>query len=471
MNPKLAILAYALGIAGLFYLNRDKSVRTSKALWIPVIYLWVLGSRPVSFWLGVPQPDVGAITADGSPIDGVFFGILLFGALGVLAQRGKKVLNVLGASGPILLYFAFCLLSAVWSDFHDVAAKRWFKAVGDLAMVLIVLTDRDPRAALSRLYSRTAFVLAPLSLLCIKYFPNLGRSYDPWTGRQMLTGLTGDKNALGVITFVLLVGALWQVLALLPKQNAERSRKRKLIAQGIVLAIGVFDLILANSVTSLVSFALAAVLLVAMNHRLMRRHPAAVHVLVLLIATAVGFVFLAGGKASAAHALGRDSSFSGRTEIWQNVIPLAPNALIGAGFESFWLNPAVHEKLWAAMPGLPLNEAHDGYIEVYLELGLMGIALIGYMLFEGYRRSMRAYRRDPKLGALLVAYVVSAAMYSLTEAGFRMMNPIWLFLLLSVSASGSILSGVVARAPKPQQPNADRVSNLPAKEWVLPEKA
>ena len=52
MNPTLATLVYYLGIAGLFYLNRDKTVHTSKALWLPVIYIWLVASRPVSVWLG-----------------------------------------------------------------------------------------------------------------------------------------------------------------------------------------------------------------------------------------------------------------------------------------------------------------------------------------------------------------------------------------------------------------------------------
>ena len=43
MNPTLALLICACGIAGLFYLDRDKTIRTSKALWLPVVYLWILG--------------------------------------------------------------------------------------------------------------------------------------------------------------------------------------------------------------------------------------------------------------------------------------------------------------------------------------------------------------------------------------------------------------------------------------------
>ena len=98
MNPSLASLVYVCGIAGLFYLDRDKSVRTSKALWLPVLYLWVLGSRPVSVWLGIAPPSGTNIQLDGSPVDGAFFGILLIAAICVLVHRGRRTLIFLNAN-------------------------------------------------------------------------------------------------------------------------------------------------------------------------------------------------------------------------------------------------------------------------------------------------------------------------------------------------------------------------------------
>jgi exopolysaccharide production protein ExoQ len=233
MNPSVASLVYALGVAGLFFLNRDYSVRTSKALWLPVVYLWILGSRPVSFWLGATTPDVNNMQLDGSPLDGAFFGILLIAALCVLVYRRRRVLSFLNSSGPILAYFIFCLLSVIWSDFPDVAFKRWIKAIGDLLMILIVLTDKRPVAALSRLFSRTAFILVPFSLLFIKYYPYLGRTYDPWTGRQAFTGLATDKNMLGVITYVVLLGAVWRVLTLYRSDEIQPHRGRILFTDNL----------------------------------------------------------------------------------------------------------------------------------------------------------------------------------------------------------------------------------------------
>jgi len=462
MNPAIASLVYACGIAGLFYLDRDKSIRTSRALWLPVLYLWILGSRPVSFWFGVgPSYAAAANPLESSPIDGAFFEILLVAAICVLVHRGRRTLTFLNTNFPILIYFFFCLLSVCWSDYPGVALKRWIKAIGDVAMILIVLTDAQPVAALRRLFSRTGFLLFPLSLLFVKYYPMLGRTYDQWTGRQMNTGVTYDKNILGVITFVLSLGAVWRVLGLLWPDEMIPDRRRHLLAQGTLLVLGVSLLITADSATSLVCFILGAGLILTTRLRFMRRNPAAVHVLVVLLIVGAGFVMLLGGGADAAHALGRNPTLTGRTDIWAAVIPMAPNSLVGAGFESFWLSPRVHERLWQAIPGLPLNEAHNGYIEAYLELGWLGVGLIGLILIDGYRRSVKAFRRDPQLGSLLIAYVLTAIVYSVTEAGFRMMFPMWIFFLLAVIAS-SVAAGVAAGASPPLNASPDRAPQLPA---------
>jgi exopolysaccharide production protein ExoQ len=440
MNPSVASLVYACGIAGLFYLDRDKSVRTSKALWLPVLYLWILGSRPLSVWLGVAPASGTNVQLDGSPVDRAFFAALLIGAIGVLVHRGRRTLRFLTANGPILIFFLFCLVSVVWSDFPDVSFKRWVKAIGDVVMILIVVTDRQPIAALSRLFSRTGFILIPLSLLFIKYYPNLGRAYDSWTGAQMNNGLTLNKNMLGVITFVLLLGALWRVLALLWPDEMPLHRRRHLLAQGTLLALGISLLVTANSATSLVCFVLGAGLMLTTRLRSMRRNPAMIHVLVVLLIVTFGSIILFGGRASVAHALGRSANLA-RMDIWEAIVPMAPNPLVGAGFESFWLGSRI-DRLEQAFPNLHLNEAHNGYIEVYLELGWVGLGLIGLILIDGYRRAVKAFRREPALGGLLLAYSLTAITYSVTEAGFRMLDPIWIFFLLAVIQASSIAAGV-----------------------------
>lgn len=435
MSSSLALIVCSIGVAGLFFLDRDKSVHTSRALWLPVIWLWIIGSRSVSEWLGINQ---GIATPnqllDGSATDQPVFAVLLILGLLVLIGRGRRTIVVLRANWPLLVFFSYCLVSVLWSDFPGVALKRWIKAVSDLVMILIVVTDGEPILALRRLLSRTGFVLLPASILLIKYFGDLGRSFDPFSGEPMNTGVTTNKNALGVITLVLSLGALWRVLTLL-RSKGQLHRGRHLMAQSILLAFGVTLLVKAHSVTSIVSFALGAGLMFATLLPAFRGRPAAVHALIAVLVLTGAFTMYLGGQAEVVQAMGKQTNLTGRTEIWKLIIPMSPNPIVGAGFESFWLGPRL-EKLWNELPVLHLNEAHDGYIEVYLNLGWVGLSLIALILIYGYSAAVAAFRRQPMIGCLMVAYVVAAATYSITEAGFRMLNPIWFFLLLVIAASG-----------------------------------
>lgn len=460
MNPSLATLVYALGVVGLFYLNRDKSAHTSKALWIPVIWFWILGSRAVSVWLsgGGAIPDANQMM-DGTPTDAFVFLVLLGVGLATLARRGQRAVSVMTVNWPIVLYFLYCLMSVVWSDYPGVAIKRWIKATGDVVMALVVVTDPQPVAALRRLLSRLGFVLLPASILLIKYYPYLGRDYDAWSGQQHNNGVTADKNLLGLSTYLLTLGTLWQVLRLWNEPN-QPDRSRQLVAQCILLGFGIWLLSIANSATSTACFTLSAILMLVTCLRRIKRRPAAVHALVITLVLLGGLIKLTGADAAVAQALGRNADLTGRaSNIWPFLIPMAPNALVGAGFESFWLGPRL-EKVWNEFPNLYVNEAHNGYIEVYLNLGVIGASLIILILVHGYRHSVAAFRNDSNLASLMLAYVFSAAMYSYTEAGFRMLSLAWSFLLLAIIWASRISKAATERRTN-MEPRESTLKLLP----------
>lgn len=449
MGAPLAILICSIGIAGLFVLDRDKSVRNSKALWLPVIWLGIAGSRPVSAWLGMGggSPNALAATLDGNPLDAAVFGALLALGVMVLLRRWKKTSVCLAVSGPIIVYFLYCLISVTWSPFHDPAFKRWIKAVGDLVMVLIIVTDDQPVAALRRLYSRVGFILLPLSVVLIRY-TDMGRGFDP-DGNPMNTGVTTNKNSLGLIVFVVSLGVLWNVRSLLIHKD-EPNRGRRLVAQCTLLAFGLALLEMAHCATCISCFILGSGLILVTSLRAIRSRPARVHALFLLIILAGGVTLLSGGEADIAHALGRKSNLSGRTEIWQAVLASAGNPVIGAGFESFWNANVgkVARRLQNFWDIKNLVSAHNGYIEVYLDLGWIGVCLVALILISGYRRACMAFERDPELGSLFLAYIATAAIYSITEAGFRMLTPMWIFLLFAVVSARGVTDGLFGMVPE-----------------------
>lgn len=431
MSPAIATAVYALLILALFWLDRDQKVRTSVALWIPVIWVSLACSRSVAQWLSEPA-DLAIQVVEGSLIDRLVYMALEVLGLIVLLTRRRQVGRLLRANGPVVLFFLYCALSLLWSDYPDVAFKRWIKALGDLVMVLIVWTDREPSASSKRLLARTGFLLIPLSVLLIKYYPDLARTYDKWDGHAYYIGVTTSKNTLGAICLLFGLGSAWQFLAVY-KDKGDRSRTRRLIAHSAILAMVLWLFWIANSMTSLSCFLLASGLLLAMNFRVVVRRPAVLNVVVaVVILVCVSVLFLGLGP-GLLRAMGRNPTLTDRTEIWPLLLSMSTNPLFGTGFESFWLGPRL-ERIWSVYPWQPL-EAHNGYIEVLLNLGWMGVSLLAVVIATGYRTVITAWRRNPATSSLWLAYFVVGVVFNFTEAAFfRMMTPIWIFFLLAITS-------------------------------------
>ena len=62
---------------------------------------------------------------------------------------------------PILIYFSILCISILWSDYPFVAFKHWNKGIGDIVMVLIILTDPILYAALKRVLNRVRLCAPP----------------------------------------------------------------------------------------------------------------------------------------------------------------------------------------------------------------------------------------------------------------------------------------------------------------------
>jgi exopolysaccharide production protein ExoQ len=386
----------------------------------------------VGQWLQLGSP-IGSADQylEGSPTDRLVYACLVVVGLIVLVNRRGQVGRFLRANGGILFFFFYCVVSLLWSDYPEVAFKRWIKAFGDLVMVLIVLSDREPSAAVKRFLSRASFLLIPLSILFIKYYSDLGRAYDKWDGKAHFTGVTTNKNTLGVICLLFGLGSAWRFLAAYQDRDGA-GRTRQLIAHGAILAMVLWLFWIANSMTSFCCFLLAVALLLATNLRRVVRRPAIVHLPVAVMVAVSASVLFLGLAPGVLEMMGKNPTLTDRTEIWSVVLHLTTNPMFGTGFESFWLGPRL-EKIWRVYSWEPL-EAHNGYIEVYLNLGWTGVVLLAIIIAIGYRTVIAAWRLNPLAGSLRLAFFVVGVVYNFTEAAyFRMMAPAWIFFLLAIT--------------------------------------
>jgi exopolysaccharide production protein ExoQ len=432
VSPDVASIIFAIGIAGLFFLDRGEKSRVSNALWIPTVWLFFCASRPVAQWLGISSTaaDAADVYLEGSPVDRAVFVVLEVVALIVVISRRRRTGPILRRNWVIGLFFFYAALSISWSDYPFVTLKHWIKGIGDVMMVLIVLTEPDVAAAVKRMVTRIGFVLLPLSVLFIKYYPLLGRRLtNSWT--EEAVGVCTQKNGLGELCDLLGLVLLWRFRSVY-NDRGDPNRGRRLLALGAVLAMIVWLLWQCNSLTSICALSMAMVLMLLSTQPGFRRRPALVH---LLIVAMLGFSLYAlffQSSAGLIQGLGRDSTMSGRTENWPILLSVPNSRLVGAGYESFWMGHRLL-KLWEQFPNFPINEAHNGYVEMLLNLGWIGVVLLGVLIATGYRNVIGAYRRDPDIGSLRIAFFLATIVTGFTEAAFRMMGLPWIIFLLATA--------------------------------------
>jgi len=431
MGPVRLIAATFCGLViwQLFRLNREEKIRTSAALWIPTLWIFIGATRNLSVWFSFSSGGSGERYTEGNPLDQVAAAAMLAIGLIVLLKRSQRVTELLRANLPVVLFFVYCGISILWSDFPDVSFKRWLRAIGDIVMVLIVLSDVNWLTALRRVLARVGFISLPLSILFIRYFPELGRAYSKG-GASSWSGVATGKNGLGMICLVFGLASLARFLEVYRGEKG-RERTRPLLAQTAILGMTVYLLLKANSATSFACFFMCAVPMILISFFSFARKPIILHLMVTgIVGVAFCALFLNIGTGMVQD-LGRDSTLTGRTDIWRSAFLQVQNPLLGSGYESFWIGPRLEAV--QRLINQYLNQAHNGYIEIYLNLGWIGVVLLAVMIFAGYGRVVGAVRSMTPTAALGLPFFIANVAYNFTEAAFKMMHPLWIcFFLVSM---------------------------------------
>jgi exopolysaccharide production protein ExoQ len=388
--------------------------------------MFLLASRSPAQWLGS-----STTLEEGNPIDHVVYLSLSLLALRILSARHLNWRTVTAVNRTIALLLLVSLLSAVWADFPTVTFRRWIREAGNYLMVLVVLSERHQLKAIEAMIRRLSYFLISLSVLLIKYFRDIGVIYNEWTGQVQFVGATGGKNSLGLVCLIAGLFFFWDVLRRWPDRRLPNV-KRILFVDIAFIWMTLWLLGLAESATSRVCLVIGCLIVALINYGSSTVRVSLARTLPIAACLVAVLEFSFGLSDTLANLVGRDPTLTGRTEIWEALLREKTNPLLGVGFSSFWLGERMFS-LWRETKLMYLFNAHNGYLEMYLELGLVGLSILCTFLVVSYRRICRRLTSSVEFASLSLALWVILVVYNMSESAFRG-NPLWItFMLFAIA--------------------------------------
>lgn len=440
MPPILMLSLCAFLVVVLLWIERKDNPDASTALWIPTIYMLILGSRPLGTWVSFNIEE--ASVEDGSPLDRWVLSGLIVLAIYILSRRSFRVAPVLKDNLALLSLLVFLGISILWSDHQFVSLKRWIRVLAVVPIGMVVLTEKNPLSAMESIFRRCAYILIPFSIILAKYFPTYGVSYGRWSGMLSWNGATLTKNSLAHLCLVVTTFMIWSFI----KERANTKDRRvpltqnKTLADGFVFAIAVYMLFGGPggfSATSTTTFVIIAGTLILI-YKMKEKARVLAFCLVFIAVLMWPLTFFSDEMKGTVHEMvGRsgDTSFTGRSDAWDKELEIASrNPILGVGFGSFW---GFDNEVTRAVPGVG-QTGHNGLLDANIEVGIVGVGFIIAFLIALYRKSARALNSDFDWGVFGVCFVVISIITNFTESLFiKSSSYIWnssIFLALFLSA-------------------------------------
>jgi exopolysaccharide production protein ExoQ len=403
----------------------------SRALWIPAISLALASSRQIGFWLAQFGIGGGAASTnlEGSPINQVFTTGVFLAAIVVLWRRRFSWTQYALANKALFAIYAFYLFSMLWSAFPVPTVKRLVQEFGWVLIAPIILTEKNPSEALRVVFVRVSYFLFPLSVIFIRYFPEIGRIISGVSGTQMLRGVTDHKNSLGQMTMVFCLVLLWDLME--TRENSTTAGvKPNRWARLVNMGIGLYLLVISASATPAACFVLGVVLLFA-GRRLTgfknARPVFAITAVSVVLLVAIELTFGISGRVS--EAMDRGTGLTGRTDIWRVILEKNTSYLVGAGFRGFW-ETAEGVSVAQELGTNQLITAHNGYLEAYLNGGVVSLVFLAAFLWSTGLNATEKVVRGEGIGRLAVVFWPLLLVSNVTESVFFQTGPLWFAMLL-----------------------------------------
>jgi O-antigen ligase len=316
--------------------------------------------------------DPAIATNPGGAAAAVGIGSQLLVALLIFLLLLRRFRHVIQSVLTVHWAGVFALLavaSAAWSQDPAITLRRGIPFLLSTVFALYFATRFDLKEQLSILWG-VMVVLAIGSVLICVLDPSYGLDASPGHTHDW-RGVFTQKNACGRA----MVFAIAITLA--------RGRTNLWRGLSLLLFLGVLAMSGSRSfwMVGLSVFALAALFAFLKRHDVPSR---AIIVSMSIALTVLTIALVAIFAADILTLLGRDATLTGRSDIWREVWhSILKRPVLGYGYAAFWIGLKGEAFNVFTMIGFVVLHAHNGFLEVLLEVGAVGLAIFVLSYLRG----------------------------------------------------------------------------------------
>lgn len=376
------------------------------------------------------EAEVDVDASQGDPTTQIILGAAYLIACLLLVYR--RQLKLLVKDPYLLAVVGLCVMSAAWSVDPAVTLRRSAAFVGT-TLFGVYLASRFTFSQQLKILAGTLGFAALLSIafaiVAPRYGIMVGEHAGDWRGIYAHKNILGLMMVLSAMSFLLI---------------AVTYRKRAMVwwaGFGISVAV----LLLSRSMSSVVvltALILALPIFGMLRWPALRWRKSFIPPLMVFGGVAVlafaAYVFIEPKIISdVMEWLGRDKTLTGRTDIWAMVFyMISRRPWLGYGYGAFWLDTGKESNdVWAEVRWQPPH-SHNGYLEVTLAIGIVGLVLFLLGSGSAFKRGIR-WIRDVELAEAFwpLAYLSFLFLYNLSEPTFLKHNSVFWVLYVTTVVS------------------------------------
>jgi O-antigen ligase len=362
--------------------------------------------------------------------DNIAITLLLFVTIpSLLFPRAKSVVGALRKDIVFIALAVWPILSCLWSQL-PIVSLEWAPVAALEIVFAFYLFGRFSPVRQMQLLLLLGWTCLVLSILLSLFIPNYG--IDHTENAAAWRGMYPHKNLCSMTTAFLLPAALYAPAPVLLSK----------ILRVSYVCLSVWVIIMTQSATG--KILLVCLFAYAILTKLASRLSSSVRAIGLVVGIAIALALVAvvlPAREEMLLSLGKDSTLTGRTEIWRSLMPsIMRHPFLGYGYKAFWRGYEGESANTAFATHWAVTSAHNAFLEVWLGLGIVGVALVVYSLLRAIRNAFLCFRagRSPYLAwcsSILVLTIITSA-----DEG-ELVNPISLMWILYILACAGLSHG------------------------------